>query len=396
MKKVLYVAHENTKGGATHSLLNLLDHLPMNVQPYVLIPKTLGLRTLFTKDYRKILNAGTLKQELIKRNIPFYEAYYFLDNIEIKQNLIRKLFFSLIRNKELMKIKKKIKDNKINLVHSNSSVIKFGADLAKGLNLKHIWHVREDIGAMFGIKGIKQKKYILNIVDNADQIIFVANSLKANFQEVYQKLFGELSKEQKNKFRRIYNGIPLTTSINKKNIKQNPINIYCFGTVYEIKGQEDLILLAKKLKQEGFPNFRIKLVGGRKKEYYDYLLNLIALNNLEEIIEFIDYTNDIDLLRSDADIEIVSSRNEAFGRVAIEAMNFGNPLIVTNVGGLNEIVEHKKNGLKYKPGDINALYENVKDIIDSKLNMDEMILNAKIRSSEFDIKICVSQISKLY
>ncbi|WP_185806979.1 glycosyltransferase family 4 protein [Bacillus salinus] len=398
MKRVLFVAHENTKGGATHSLINILDSLPENIQPYVLIPKTISFRMLFSKEYRALVKAGTLKQALIERNIPFYEAYYYLDNIKVKQSLISMFFYWIIRTRELKKIKRKIKEDEIEIVHSNSSVIRFGAELAEQLKLRHIWHVREDVTAMFGISGKDLEMYIRNIIENADKVIFVAESLKKTFQLNLNHKLGDKNQDSQKKFIRVYNGIPVSPHEKTvEKIDDNKIfNIYCFGTIYEIKGQEDLIILAKKLVTDGYRDFKIKLVGSRKKTYYKYILNLIEQYNLEDYIKFINYTNDLDFYRNDASVEIITSRNEAFGRVAIEAMSFGNPLIVTNVGGLSEIVEQGKSGLKYEPGDVDKLFEYVKLIMNDEIVVEELVNNAKKRAEEFDIKECVSQISNLY
>ncbi|MGG0185082.1 glycosyltransferase family 4 protein [Bacillus rhizoplanae] len=395
MKKVLYVAHENTKGGATHSLINVLDYLPEHIQPYVLIPKTLSIRSYFSKEYRLLMNAGTLKQELHKRKIPYYEAFYFLDNINVKQNILRKFFFSLIRNRELNKIKKKIKNDNIQVIHSNSSVIRFGADLARICQLRHLWHIREDVKDVFNISEKNLKGYINNIIENAEKIIFVSEKLKLNFLRNVKNMCENNVHEKQ--IVKIYNGIPLFDYKGIiSNVKDESFNIYCFGTVYEIKGQEDLIYLAKKMKDEGISQFSITLVGTKKQGYYEYLLTLIKKYQLENIVKFVDYTNDLDSLRADASVEVVSSRSEAFGRVAVEAMNFGNPLVATCVGGLQEIVEHKKTGLQYKPGDIEGLYQNIRLIMNGEIDLDELKKNARKKSKEFDIQKCVSEICKLY
>ncbi|PAF15070.1 hypothetical protein, partial [Terribacillus saccharophilus] len=65
--------------------------LPGDVLPFVLIPKDFGIKKYIKSEYRNMYEAGTLRDELLKRNIPFFEAYYFLDNINIKQNLIKKI-----------------------------------------------------------------------------------------------------------------------------------------------------------------------------------------------------------------------------------------------------------------------------------------------------------------
>ena len=56
-----------------------------------------------------------------------------------------------------------------------------------------------------------------------------------------------------------------------------------------------------------------------------------------------------------ADICLVPSLHEGLGIVALEAMQLGVPLIASDVGGLSEIVEHRRTGLLVPPGDVDAL-----------------------------------------
>jgi glycosyltransferase involved in cell wall biosynthesis len=45
-----------------------------------------------------------------------------------------------------------------------------------------------------------------------------------------------------------------------------------------------------------------------------------------------------------ADVLLLPSRTEGVPLAALEAMSFGNIVIATNVGGLNEVIENGKNG----------------------------------------------------
>jgi glycosyltransferase involved in cell wall biosynthesis len=58
-----------------------------------------------------------------------------------------------------------------------------------------------------------------------------------------------------------------------------------------------------------------------------------------------------------ADLVVVPSLYEPFGLVALEAMAAGTPLLVSDVGGLADIVEDGVTGLKFPPGDAAALAE---------------------------------------
>jgi len=43
----------------------------------------------------------------------------------------------------------------------------------------------------------------------------------------------------------------------------------------------------------------------------------------------------------------------------LEALNFGLPVIASDVGGISEIVEHELNGLLFLPGDVSSLSDQV-------------------------------------
>lgn len=69
-----------------------------------------------------------------------------------------------------------------------------------------------------------------------------------------------------------------------------------------------------------------------------------------------------------ADLCVFPSLYEPFGIVAIEAMGSGTPIVVSDVGGLAEIVEDGRTGLTSVPGDSYILAENILRILqDSSL-----------------------------
>jgi glycosyltransferase involved in cell wall biosynthesis len=60
-------------------------------------------------------------------------------------------------------------------------------------------------------------------------------------------------------------------------------------------------------------------------------------------------------LRSYADVSVIPSLYEPFGIVALEAMAARSPVVVSDTGGLSEIVEHDITGVKIYPNDENSL-----------------------------------------
>ena len=69
-----------------------------------------------------------------------------------------------------------------------------------------------------------------------------------------------------------------------------------------------------------------------------------------------------------ADIAVFPSTYEPFGIVALEAMLAGVPTVVSDVGGLNEIVEHGVDGMKSYAGNSNSIADSVLTLLfDAKL-----------------------------
>lgn len=62
-------------------------------------------------------------------------------------------------------------------------------------------------------------------------------------------------------------------------------------------------------------------------------------------------------LRCRAMVTIVPSRYESFGTTVIEAMSQGCPVVATDVGGIPEIIQHERNGLLCRSGDVEDLVE---------------------------------------
>jgi glycosyltransferase involved in cell wall biosynthesis len=64
-----------------------------------------------------------------------------------------------------------------------------------------------------------------------------------------------------------------------------------------------------------------------------------------------------------AEIAVFPSLYEPFGIVALEAMAAGLPVVVSDVGGLADVIDHGRNGLKMYPNDEYSLALQVKDLL---------------------------------
>lgn len=74
---------------------------------------------------------------------------------------------------------------------------------------------------------------------------------------------------------------------------------------------------------------------------------------------------------------VVPSRYEPFGITPLEAMACNVPVVVSNTGGLSEIVEHEKNGLKVYPDNSDSIADGINRILGDKGLADHLVSNAR-------------------
>ncbi len=132
------------------------------------------------------------------------------------------------------------------------------------------------------------------------------------------------------------------------------------GRINRWKGQGVFIDAAAQLVKSGqHPNLRFLIVGDVADEQHHFredMLARIAALGLAERVLWHPFTPEVDTVWAASDIAAVPSTDpEPFGRVAIEAMAHGLPVVAAGHGGLAEIVAHEQTGLLVAPGDAGAL-----------------------------------------
>src|SRR5262249_27746177 len=95
--------------------------------------------------------------------------------------------------------------------------------------------------------------------------------------------------------------------------------------------------------------------------YYRRLLDYISRSGLEERVTFAGFVKDAHRLISNFDLSLMPSWEEAFGRVAVESLAAGVPVIGTRAGGLPEIL-NDGGGIMVRPRDPSALATAVLDL----------------------------------
>ena len=159
----------------------------------------------------------------------------------------------------------------------------------------------------------------------------------------------------------------------------------CVGRIEVSKGQLDAVKAVNIIKKKG-TNTKLIIMGKVIKDwpdsigYYNRIVKYIKKNKLENNIFFIGYKkNSSDYIKSSF-ATIVCSRNEAFGRVAIESMKLGIPVIGADSAGTAENITNRETGLLYEPGNPRHLAKKMMELSDD-LDLYKSISEYSIKSS---------------
>ena len=159
--------------------------------------------------------------------------------------------------------------------------------------------------------------------------------------------------------------------------------IECKGIPFLVKGFEQII--------NNNINAKLFLVGDGEEE--NKLKEYISELNLKQHVVFLGYKTNPQAFIRKADLLVLPSSEEGFGRVLLEAMDVGIPVIGTRIGGIPEIIEHGINGLLVDYGDIEALKNSIIKILKNNSLREKIIqggygtINLKFRVETYQEKL---------
>ncbi|MDW8106698.1 MAG: glycosyltransferase family 4 protein [Armatimonadota bacterium] len=119
--------------------------------------------------------------------------------------------------------------------------------------------------------------------------------------------------------------------------------IFFVGRMVREKGVQ-VLLQALPIVRAEVPNAKLVIVGGG---YRAHLEEFVRFCHLQHAVQFTGFIPDSDLLRlyRVVDVAVYPSLYEPFGIVALEAMAAGTPVVVSDAGGLKEVVQHEQTGI---------------------------------------------------
>ena len=303
---------------------------------------------------------------------PYYEndkgvEVYRVDNYMIHPNnfidWIMQLNFNLVaKATEIMN-----KNGKFDVIHAHDWLVANAAKTLKNsfdIPVVSTIHATES-GRNSGIHDETQR-YINDtewlLTYESTEVIVNSNYMKGHVQGLFGLPFDKINVVPNGINLNNFTGIDRDYDFRRQYAMDNEkIILYMGRLVYE-KGVQHLISAMPKI-LENYHDAKLIIAG--KGGMLDELKAQAENMGLSSKVYFTGYLNSkqVQKMYKCADVAVFPSTYEPFGIVALEAMLAGVPTVVSDIGGLNEIVEHRVDGMKSYAGNPNSIADSVLSLL---------------------------------
>ncbi len=303
---------------------------------------------------------------------PYFEddkgvKVYRVDNFMINPNnfidWIMQMNFSMIS-----KASKIIEEQgKFDIIHAHDWLVAYAAKTIKesfGIPIVSTIHATE-AGRNSGIHDEVQR-YINDtewmLTYESTEVIVNSNYMKNELQRLFGLPFEKINVVPNGINTGMFVGVERDYEFRRRYAMDNEKIILFMGRLVYEKGIQYLISAMPKILSRYHD---AKLVIAGKGGMIDELREQVKALGIENKVYFAGYLNgkDVQKMYKVADISVFPSTYEPFGIVALEAMLAENPVVVSDIGGLNEIVQHRENGMKSYAGNPNSIADSILELL---------------------------------
>ena len=310
-------------------------------------------------------------------NVKYYEndkgvEVYRVDNYMIRPNnfidWIMQLNFNMItKANEIIN-----KNGKFDVIHAHDWLVAYSAKSIKesyNIPLISTIHATES-GRNSGIHDETQR-YINDsewmLTYESSEVIVNSNYMKNEVQRLFGLPYDKINVIPNGVNLQLFSNVNVDYDFRRQYAMDNEkIILYVGRLVYE-KGIQNLIAAMPKILDRYHDS---KLIICGRGGMIDDLREQVKYLGIDNKVYFAGYCDSkkMQKMYKCADVAVFPSTYEPFGIVAIESMLSGTPTIVSDVGGLNEIVEHGVTGMKSYAGNANSIADSVLSLLfDPKL-----------------------------
>lgn len=346
-KKVVFISHSSGRSGAEIAMVELIRALrPYGIQCVTIVPRAGPLSVLLAES------------NIEERVVPY--GWWMERKAGVLKRVIRTVwnaYCAVIMAYHLRQVG-------ADAVITNTITTPVGAMAAALVGLPHVWSIhefgREDHGLRFDI-GDRTSYWLMKSLTHA--FIVNSNTVKEKYQmylpsDQLNVCYQSVSPNREGKV-----DLPAR--------KENEFRCACVGWLQKEKGHHEAVQAIGDLKRKGF-NVRLWIIGSGDPDYEDTLKILAKELGVEGNVTMCGFVPSPFLYLKQMDALLMCSQMEAFGRVTVEGMLAGLPVIGANSGCTPELVSVHKTGLLYKSGDPADLAEKLRYLITHRDEAREM------------------------
>ncbi len=335
MINVLFTSHSSELNGAERMLLDTLRLLDRRrFRPLLLAPRP------------GALTRGTDKMGIETLILPMKWT------LTEKSKILKQPFSWTWNILAVHKTARLIKKKDVSLVVSNSAACWTGALAARRAGVPHVWFIHEILdGEAPLLHFLPGRKALVRRILRLSRRIVVNSRMSA-------RAFGG-----SDKVAIIGNGVEAAPSSRPDpaalksalGLNGEAKILGVIGKIYPGKRQKTAVLTLDLLRRT-FPGIKLLLVGGiGDRRYFADVMETARTLGLESDVHFLGYREDLTAIYGLLDVLIVPSVVDSLGRIALEAMASGTPVVAAARGGLPEIALDGETGVLVDPPDADGL-----------------------------------------
>lgn len=332
--RVLLASHTSDMGGAERALLELLDALK-SVRPdlelHVALPR-----------------AGRLQDELVARGVPHVISPSPWWAMEGRASLSRRMRFCVRALYSTLSAISVLRRLDADIVVTNTLVAPVWAFAARLSGRRHVWFVHEFGDRDHGYEFVLGAKLTRTTIGRMSQSVVVNSSSLASYLE---------SEVPRSKIHVAHYSVEVDDRRAARSWSRPPAPAprFCIlGQVRPSKGQSDAVRAVSVLARQGvYVELEIlgPAVGGHDRELWALAHDLHVADRVRVLGPVLSPS----VAYQGAFAALMCSTSEAFGRVTVEAMKLGLPVVAAAAAGSAEIIRDGVTGLLYKTGDVDGL-----------------------------------------
>jgi glycosyltransferase involved in cell wall biosynthesis len=283
------------------------------------------------------------------------------------------------------------------LIHTNTFLVPEGGIAARRLGLPHVWHIRELLGPGQPFQLAMRREALMRYLKRHASLIVANSQTSANSAS------GLIPADM---LRVVPNGIDLKAF---SGLKTRPTTgrSLVVGMVASLtsrtKNHVLFVEAASRLKRVSGVEFRIyghdsAADGVRSADPYSHQIHERVLQlGLTDRFHFPGYIADPARIMAEIDILVHPADNESFGRVIVEAMAAGLPVVGVRGGGVAEIVIDGETGLLSPPDEADALAANIERVVHDESLRARLGAAGRLRAEAcYSLESCAAGILRVY